>query len=71
MSKPRKEWIRRFKGEYQSIWETPKDKNGDFDFVFTSRGVFVYFTPKEFSELMDGMKEVSDQLFKPNGDCYR
>jgi len=70
MSQSNKKWTRLFKGEYQSIWETPKDKDGDFDYVFSSRGVFVYFNPKEFSELMDGFREISDS-YKPNGDCYR
>ena len=70
MSRSSKKWTRLFKGEYQSIWETPKDKDGDFDYVFSSRGVFVYFNPKEFSELMDGFREISDS-HKPNGDFYR
>ena len=65
-----KKWTRLFKGEYQSIWETPKDKDGDFDYVFSSRGVFVYFTPKEFSELVDGIRDVASGK-KPNGDYYR
>ncbi len=70
MTQSRKKWNRLFKGEYQSIWETPKDKDGNFDYVFSSRGVFVYFSPKEFSELVDGLNQVSNGK-NPVGDCYQ
>jgi len=32
--------------------------------------MYVYFSPKEFSELIDGLREVSAGK-KPNGDIYK
>ena len=71
MGQTRKKWKHLFKGEYQDIWETSKDKDGECNYVFSSRGMYVYFTPKEFSELLGGFKEVESKLFKSNGNCYQ
>ena len=64
-------WKQLSEGEYQSFWETPKDKGGECDYVFRLRGMFLYFTPKEFLELLGMCKEVEDVLFPPHGDCYK
>ena len=70
MSQPRKKWTELFNGEYHSIYETRKRKNGEYDYVLSYRGMYVYFTPKEFSELIDGFREVAGGR-EPNGDCYK
>ena len=70
MSQSRKKWIELYDGEYHTIWETPKRKNGEYDYIIAYRGMYVYFSPKEFSELADGLRDVTSGK-KPNGDCYR
>ena len=70
MSQSRKKWIELFGGEYHTIWETPKRKNGEYDYIIAYRGMYVYFSPKEFSDLVDGLREVSAGK-KCNGDIYK
>ena len=48
-----------------------KNKKGESDYILSYRGMYVWFNVKEFSELIDGFREVSDKLFKPKGDCYK
>ena len=71
MNQPRKKWIEVFDGEYHTVYETPKKKNGEYNYILSYRGMYVYFTPKEFSELVGGFKEVESKLFKSNGNCYQ
>ena len=66
-----KQWKKLSQGEYQSFWQTPKDKNGESDFVLRLRGMYLYFDLKEFSELFDMIKEVENAIYEPKGDCYR
>jgi len=65
------DWKELHDGEYHTIYETEKNKKGEKDIVLSIRGMFVYFTPKEFSELIDGIKNASDTLFQPKGRCYQ
>ena len=71
MKNSSKQWKKLSQGEYQSFWETPKDKDGECDYVLRLRGMFLYFTSKEFSELLGMCKEAGDVLFPPHGDCYK
>ena len=71
MTNSAKKWKKLSQGEYQSFWETPKDKSGEYDYVLRLRGIYLYFTPKEFSELLDMTKEVENTIYEPRGDCYR
>ena len=71
MSQPKNKWIELFDGEYHTVYETPKKKNGEYNYILSYRGMYVYFTPKEFSELVGGFKEVESKLFKSNGNCYQ
>jgi hypothetical protein len=64
-------WKELYDGEDHAIYETEKNKKGEKDIVLSIRGIFVYFTPKEFSELIDGVKNASDTLFQPKGGCYQ
>ena len=67
----RRGWKELYDGEDHAIYETEKKKKGEKDIVLSIRGMFVYFTPKEFSELIDGVKNASDTLFQPKGGCYQ
>ena len=71
MKGSRREWKELYDGEYHSLYETEKNKKGDSDYILSYRGMYVWFNVKEFSELIDGFREVSDKLFKPKGDCYK
>ena len=42
-----------------------KNKKGESDYILSYRGMYVWFNVKEFSELIDGFREVSDKLFNP------
>ena len=44
--------------------------HGDYNYILSYRGMYVYFSPKEFSDLVDGLREVSAGK-APNGDCYK
>ena len=69
-SRHSKKWIELFDGEYHTVYETPKKKSGEYNYILAYRGMYVYFTPKEFSELIDGLREVSSGKAS-SGDCYR
>jgi len=71
MTKSPNKWKKLSQGEHQSFWQTPKDKNGESEFVFRLRGMYLYFDLKEFSELFDMIKEVENTICEPRGDCYR
>ena len=71
MKRTRSDWKELYDGEYHTIYETQKNKKGNRDYVLYHRGIYEYFTPSEFSELIDGFREVSDKMFKPKGDCYK
>ena len=71
MTRSSKKWRKLSAGEFQSFWETPKDKDGNQNFVLRLRGMFLHFTPKEFSELLDLAKEVENTIFPTKGDFYR
>ena len=70
MNQPRKKWIEVYDGEYHTVYETPKKKNGEYNYILSYRGMYVYFSPKEFSDLVDGLREVSAGK-KCNGDIYK
>ena len=71
MKKPKRDWKELYDGSYHALYEDAHNKKGENDYILSYRGMYVYFTPKEFSELIDGFKEAANQLFKPKGDCYK
>ena len=71
MKRSRRDWKELFDGEYHTLYETQKNKKGDHDYVLYHRGIYEYFTPSEFSELIDAFRIAANELFKPKGDCYK
>ena len=71
MTRSKDKWKELFDGDYIGLWETSKNRKGEFDYVIYSHKHTQFFTPKEFWELAQACKEAVDKLFKPNGDCYR
>ena len=64
------QWKKLFDGDSIIIWRTPVKKNGEYGYVFSSRGVDMFFTTEEFSEFVYAVNQVNDNLCQPRG-CYQ
>ena len=71
MAQSKKEWDEVYDGEHIGLWKTTKNRKGEFEYVIYSHKHTQYFTPSEFSELMEACKQATEKLFQPNGDCYK
>ena len=70
MTSNNKKWKKVFDGDGLVFWRTPERKNGEYGYVFSSRGLDMFFTAEEFSEFIYAVNQVNDSLCKP-GDCYQ
>ena len=71
MGRSRDEWKEVFDGDHISLWETSKNKKGEYDYVIYSHNHTQYLTPTEFSELAEACKQAIDKQFQQRGDCYK
>ena len=65
-----RKWIKLFANDDEEFWQTPTKKNGQRSFVIRSRGIDTYYTEQEFTDHIFAVNRVSDELYKPNGNCY-
>ncbi len=65
-----KEWKKLFDDDNLVFWRTPEKKNGECDYVFSSRGLDMFFTAEEFSVFIHAVNQANDNLCQPQG-CYQ
>ena len=65
-------WKQIFEGEYLDIWQTPKGKDGQCDFVLAVGGTHLFLNANTvFQELKVATDTVSREMFKPDEACYQ
>jgi predicted DNA-binding ArsR family transcriptional regulator len=70
MTSSSKKWKKLTEGDDFSFWRTPEKKNGEYYYVYRRVDIDMYFTPEEFSEFIDGVFQVNDDLCQPQS-CYQ
>ena len=65
-------WKQIFEGEYLDIWQTPKGKDGQCDFVLAVGGTHLFLKANTvFTELKVATDAVNREMSKPKETCYQ